>query len=544
MTFVTTILERLERAPDQPFVTEVRGGTLIPTTGRGLRAMVEQARAALRARGIQPRARVVLVAPNSSRWVALDLALLAEGITVVPLYARQAAAELSTVIADADPALVIGSDEVLNALETAAPKVALDQLFSGDSRASSERAPVALEPHDIATIIYTSGSSGDQKGVMTKVGGIDFIIDRLHPRISELTNHQDPVRDRVFHYLPLCFAGSRMMLWATLSRGAGIMLSTSLDDLVRELQTASPHYFLNVPALLERVRGGIEKRLKERGLESIYRPLIERWRRARSGDGTLLDRLVLALAKRTLFAMIRKQIGPNLLGLCCGSAPLYEETQGWFIELVGIPVYQSYGLTETTAIVTFDERGKIIPGRVGAPLDGVQLELSDEGEVLVSGPNIFAGYFRRDEATREAFDAEGRFKTGDLGELEQGNLRVVGRVKNLLVPISGHNVAPEPLESSLAERIPSASHVVVFGHARPYLTALIAGAVDERKVEAAIESLNASLPHYRRIRKFFVEPTPLTIESGLLTANQKLRRRAIETHFADRLNALYGQVEA
>lgn len=544
MSFVHRFLEHLEAHPDRAFVTEVQGERLVPVRGGRLREMVEQARHSLRAAGVAAGDRVVLVAPNSARWVACDLAILAEGATCVPMYARQAPDELAAMIRDCDPKLVVmGGAPLHDALQrqgARAPLTVIEALFTGPPPARLERAR-ALAPDHVVTIIYTSGSSGEPKGVMTTVENAEHMLPVLDAKLRELTGAAGG-RDRVFHYLPFCFAGSRMVLWASLYRGNGLFLSTNLEDLAREMRVAAPQYFLNVPALLERVRSGVEAKLGERPLpvRMLYERAIEAFRRERRGVAGKRDRALLAAAKSVIFPKVRAQIGNQIVGLICGSAPLAEETQAWFSELVGIPVYQVYGLTETTAIVSIDRVGAVVPGRVGYPIAGCDVKLGEGGELLVKGPNVFPGYWRRAEASRASFTSDGWFRTGDQAVIdERGVLQIIGRVKNILVPSSGHNVAPEPLEQLLMERVPGVAQAVVIGHGRPYLVALLTGELEESAVESALEGVNAELPHYRRIRRYLVQREPLTIESGLLTANQKLRRQAIETHFASAIDGLY-----
>ncbi|AKF06331.1 AMP-dependent synthetase/ligase [Sandaracinus amylolyticus] len=551
MSFVDVFLANLSEHPDRAFVTEVfctglapGKERLVPTRGGRLREMIEQARHALRAAGVKPGDRVVLVAPNSARWVACDVAILAEGATCVPMYARQAASELVAMMRDCDPRVVIVDGaplaDAIAAHAPPAPMIQLDALFAGHPPSALEPAR-RVEASDVVTIIYTSGSSGEPKGVMTSVANVEHMLPVLDAKLRELTGTSGG-RDRVFHYLPFCFAGSRMVLWACLFRANGLFLSTSLDDLARELRVAAPEYFLNVPALLERVRAGVEKKLAERPLpvRMLYERAIEAFRRERAGIARKRDRALLAAAKSALFPKIREQIGHQITGLICGSAPLAEETQAWFSDLVGIPVYQVYGLTETTAIVSIDRVDGVVPGRVGHPIAGCDVRLGDHGELQIRGPNVFRGYFRRDTATRDAFTDDGWFRTGDQATIDtRGLLRIIGRVKNILVPSSGHNVAPEPIEQMIMERVPSASHAVVIGHGRPYLVALLAGTGDRAAIDRAIDEVNEALPHYRRIRKVHVHDDPLTIESGMLTANQKLRRHEIEAHFAREIDALY-----
>jgi long-chain acyl-CoA synthetase len=207
--------------------------------------------------------------------------------------------------------------------------------------------------------------------------------------------------------------------------------------------------------------------------------------------------------------------------------------------MLGLPVLQVYGLTETTAICTMDDPQDFTPGRVGRAIPGIEMTLSDTGEILVRGPNVFPGYWNRPEATAQVF-REGWFCTGDHGEVdERGNWSILGRVKHLIVLSSGHNVPPEPLEDKLLHALPGAQHVVLVGHGRPYLAALITGAVTAEQVEAVLDSLNAELPHYQRIRAYALLPEPFTVENGLLTANGKLRREAILARFHAEIERLY-----
>jgi len=252
-----------------------------------------------------------------------------------------------------------------------------------------------------------------------------------------------------------------------------------------------------------------------------------------------MDRIKYALAKRVVYEAIRKRIGPNLRCLICGSAPLGEDTQHWFM-MLGIPVYQVYGLTETTAIATMDRPPeRTVAGWVGLAIPGVETRVTEDGELLLQGPNIFPGYWGKPDITESAF-VDGWFRTGDQVEVDdEGRLRVIGRVKNLLVPSSGHNVAPEPIEQRLVETIEGAEHAVVIGHGKPYLTAILTGKLDADALASAIDAVNADLPHYRRIRRWHVSDELLTIENGLLTATSKLKRSAIEARFAADIEGMY-----
>ena len=253
-------------------------------------------------------------------------------------------------------------------------------------------------------------------------------------------------------------------------------------------------------------------------------------------------RIVGAGANVVLFPAIRKNIGPNLKALICGSAPLSKETQLFFL-MLGLPVLQVYGLTETTAICTMDDPQNVEPGRVGPAIPGVEMTAADNGEILVRGPNIFPGYWQRPAETAKALEG-GWLHTGDRGEADaDGRWRISGRLKNLIVLNSGHNIAPEPLEEAVGTFLPGTPQVVLLGNQRSYLAALVTvpsgNGLSESRVQTAIDAVNSGQPHYKQIRAFGVVSEPFTVENGLLTTNGKLKRDAIAARFAQEIEQLF-----
>ncbi|MCS6816379.1 MAG: AMP-binding protein [Blastocatellia bacterium] len=548
MNFLETIFRQLQESAHHPVLQEVREGRILSVTGAELLALVRTARAYLRRQGVRSGDRCAVLAPNSIRWVALDLALMAEGIIVVPLYTRQALAELVYILKDCSPALLCVEEAALRERirtlwSEAPPMPLLEEIFAPSAEdAAIPDAPIPRADSEPVTIIYTSGTSGEPKGVVLTIGNVTFMLPHTHERLNRLMGPRRH-RERVFHYLPFCFAGSWILLLTCLSRPSTLTLSTDLTRLSEEMQLARPHYFLNVPLLLERMRASIEDQMRQKG--RIVRALFERgqaaWFHHFDGAASARDRLWLALC-RPLFHAIRRRLGSDLVALICGSAPLRRETQLFFM-MLGIPVLQVYGLTETTAICTMDDPLDFVPGYVGRAISGIEMKLADNGEIIVRGPNVFPGYWNRPEATAQAF-RDGWFCTGDHGEVDaKGNWRILGRVKHLIVLSSGHNVPPEPLEDLLLRALPDAQHAVVIGHGRPHLVALITGSVTPAQVETALESLNAQLPHYKRIRAYAILPESFTIENGLLTANGKLRREAILARFHSEIERLYATVK-
>jgi long-chain acyl-CoA synthetase len=210
--------------------------------------------------------------------------------------------------------------------------------------------------------------------------------------------------------------------------------------------------------------------------------------------------------------------------------------------MLSVPVLQVYGLTETTAICTMDDPCIASePGRVGQAIPGAELMVGDNEEIVVRGPHVFPGYWNRPEETARVLK-DGWFHTGDQGEVNsRGNWRISGRIKNLVILNSGHNVAPEPIEEKLAQHLLGAQQIVVVGNGRGYLTVLLTGAVERKAAQEALDRVNSELPHYRQLRNFTILPQPLTAESGLLTAMNKIKRDAIQRRFAEEIDRMYSK---
>ena len=546
MNFLQEILTQLETSPDTTILQELRDGRIVSITGSELLELVRKARSFLAAQNLNKGDRCALLAHNGIRWVAMDLAIMAEGVIVVPLYARQAPEELVVMMKDCAPALICCGDAELrdgiveNWVE-APPQFVFDQIFD---RSGGAAGIAKLADSDAVTIIYTSGTSGEAKGVVLNAGNVSHMLGCTSARLDLLMENKNQAgQDRVFHYLPFCFAGSWIMLLTCLLRRSLLTLNTDLSRVAKDMRAAAPDYFLNVPALLERMRKAVDEQLgKTGGLALIiYSHAKRAWLRKQAGQG---GSIWLSVARMVIFPTIRKKmIGSNLKALICGSAPLNLETQLYFM-MLGIPVLQVYGLTETTAICTMDNPRRIQAGRVGPAISGIEMKLSENDEIVVRGPNIFPGYWKRPEETAKAL-RDGWFHTGDQGEVnEEGNWSIVGRIKNLIVLGSGHNIAPEPIEDELLRHIAGAQQVVLTGNGRGYLSAIVTGDLSREDVQGALDSVNSQLPHYKQVRAFHIHPEPFSIDNGLLTANGKLKRELIAIRLDAEIEEMYGVKQA
>src|SRR5271155_979698 len=547
MSFLENIFEALGKAGDSSVLAEIRDGEIAGVTGNELLELVRRARTFIASKGLPKGERCGLLAANSIRWVAIDLALMAEGLIVVPLYSRQAPAELVAMMKDCTPAAVCCGDAALRdaivqSWAEAPPQFLFDEIFAGVEGVQLGR-PQVSEDNPV-TIIYTSGTSGEAKGVVLTAANVGFMLERTAERLEQLMSgatSRSGGQDRIFHYLPFTFAASWIALLTFLKRRSLVTINMDLTKIANDMRVVAPDYFLNVPQLLERMRRAVDEQLWQTGgvAQTIYSRAKGAWARRQDGQPSAGDAMWLGLANTLVFPAIRKKmIGRNLKALICGSAPLSAETQLYFM-MLGIRVLQVYGLTETTAICTMDDPNRVEVGRVGPAIAGMEMKLGEHDEILVRGPNIFPGYWNRPEQTAEAL-REGWFHTGDQGEVNAaGNWRIAGRIKNLIVLGSGHKISPEPIESAIARNLPEAQQVVVVGNGRGYLSAIVTGSMSSERVQSALDVVNPELPHYKQVRAFYVRGEAFSIEGGMLTVNGKLKRDVIAARMKDEIEEMY-----
>jgi long-chain acyl-CoA synthetase len=542
MPFVGEIFAQLKANGSTRVLQEIRDGQVTGVTGSELLDLVAKARTFLASKGLKKGNRCGVLAPNSIRWIALDLAASAEGLIVVPLYSRQAPAELVALIKDSTPSLICCSDAglrdgILQNFPGAPPHFLFDEVFAGVKGIQLDRPQV--RDADPVTIIYTSGTSGDSKGVVLTAANVGFMLGCTSARLDELMGGRSG-RDQIFHYLPFSFCASWIAVLSFILRGSLVTLNTDLTKIATDMPVVAPHYFLNVPQLLERMRRAVDDQMGKRGgmVATIYTRAKSAW--AGKGPGSNSSGGVwFWLAAALVFPAIRKKLfGGNLKALICGSAPLNPETQDYF-RMLGIPVLQVYGLTETTGICTMDDPRRPVAGRVGPAITGIEMQLGENDEIIVRGPNVFPGYWNHPQQTAEVL-RDGWFHTGDQGEIDATRTwRIVGRIKNLIILGSGHKLAPETIEDEIARHLPGAQQVVVVGNGRGYLSVIVTGAVTGEQVQSALDAVNLHLPHYKQVRAFCVRPEPFSIENGMITANGKLKRDLISARMKDEIEDMY-----
>jgi long-chain acyl-CoA synthetase len=548
MPFVGEIFSQLKATAATTVLQEIRDGQVTGVTGGEFLELVNKARTFLAAKALKKGDRCGLLAANSIRWMAIDLAAMAEGLIVVPLYFRQAPAELITMMKDSTVALVCCGDATLRDgihqnwtgvnWPEPPPHFLFDEIFAGVDGITLDRPQV--RDTDAVTIIYTSGTSGEAKGVVLAAANVGFMLGCTSARLDVLMGGRSG-QDRVFHYLPLSFCASWIAVLTFLLRGSLVTLNTDLTKIPSDMPAVAPHYFLNVPQLLERMQRGVDEQIAQKGgvAQAIYSRAKSAWVRQKEKRPQAGDALWMWLANTIVFPAIRKKmVGEHLKALICGSAPLTPETQDYF-SMLGISVLQVYGLTETTGICTMDDPNHVTPGRVGPAIPGIEMKLADNDEIIVRGPNVFPGYWNRPQQTADVL-RDGWFHSGDQGEVDgSGNWRIVGRLKNLIVLGSGHKIAPETIEEDIARHLPAAQQVVVVGNGRGFLSAIVTGNVTPEQVQSALAAVNPHLPHYKQVRAFRVRPDAFSIENGMLTANGKLKRDLISACMKSEIEEMY-----
>ena len=429
-------------------------------------------------------------------------------------------------------------------------------------------------PEDLLTLIYTSGTTGEPKGAMLSHGNI---ASNLTATIEIAILALRPVRgDRCLSVLPLSHVFERTGgHYAMFQLGIAIYYAESLISMPQNILEVRPAVLMAVPRIFEKIYAKVRDAVSSGGWT---RRMVFRWATAtchRVVRHLYLDRrpraflnLSWQLADRILLSKVREKTGGRLRFCVTGGAALNPQIMDFFWAM-GVPIFEGYGLTETSPILTLNRLGRVRPGYVGTPVlktwNGRPfLKLAEDGEILCQGPNIMQGYWKQEAATREVFDEEGYFHTGDVGEMDpQGRVKITDRKKEIIVTNGGKNVAPQPLENELREDF-YIEQAIVVGDRRNHLAALIvphysalrawcerkdlAFADDAEmvahprvvaKLMTRVNHVNAKLPAYERIRRIALLPQELTPASGLLTPSLKLKRREVNEAFKDTIEGLY-----
>jgi len=587
-SLATMILERAERYGSKRAMLEKRQGQWEDISWQSLGEKIVRAAQGLAALGFQAGDRLAIVAENRPEWAIIDLACLFLGGIDVPLYLTSLSADMGYILKDAGVTFVAlsGHEQLAKILKIAGdlstlsyllllddgpkeetrlgklPSLGLRGLLARGEQRGGPSQPVS-DP-GLATILYTSGTTGSPKGVML-----------THANI--LANTQDatavlPIteQDLTLSFLPLSHGFERTAgLYTILRAGACIAYGGGTVTITKDLGEVKPTLFCCVPRVLELV---YRRLLSERESASFLKRHILNWalktgkavgpRRAAQQRLPLLLEARHRLADRLVFHKLRTLLGGRVRFLVSGGAPLSAEIARFFYG-VGITVYEGYGLTEAGPVVSCNIPGQTRLGTVGPALPQVEVKIVSDGEICVRGPNVMQGYYKKPEETAQAIDSEGWLHTGDIGEIDtEGFLLVTDRKKDLIITSDGENIAPQPIEG-LLKQDPLIEEVCLIGDKRPYVTALV---VPNRSLIEALahkynlsgewrqllernefrtlfrrrlDEVNRTLPLYARIHNFTLLAEPFSQERGELTPTLKVKRREVMKTRHTEIEAMY-----
>ncbi|MDR1033967.1 MAG: long-chain fatty acid--CoA ligase [Bifidobacteriaceae bacterium] len=586
-TLCTVLDERAERQPDIELVQyKLSNGEWVTKTATEMRDDVRKVAKGLIAKGVKAGDKVGIISHTSYEWIVLDYAILTVGAVTIPVYETASIEQIKYILGITEVSyLFVENSELYNTVNIVAdslPKlkkvyIIVDGGFESiiasgvlvtDDELFARRD--AVKPSDIATIVFTSGSTGMPKGVTLTHEAFISCARGAREILPEILS--DP-EGTFLLFLPLAHILARFVTALVFMSNVTMGVSCNLKTLLTDLHKIQPTFFLGVPRVFEKVynaasqkagkgiKGAIFRRATKVAIEYslLTHSATDKVRdavgdNANSNDANNLElplqlRIEHKLYSKLVYSQLHEALGGKIKYCISGAAPLNTNTNHYFSG-AGITVLEGYGLTETSAPVSLNQVHNLRIGSVGLPLPNVDFRISDDGEILVKTPSIFTDYFKDPEATRDAFTADGYYKTGDLGKLDaDGFLYITGRKKNLVVTAGGKNVAPEPLEQEI-EKNSLVDSAVVVGDKKPFIGALITldteslpawlrennlptsmslkdaatNAAVRAHVNRAILDANKLVSRAESIRKFVILPATFTIADGTLTPSQKVSR--------------------
>jgi len=544
--------------------------------------------------GVRRGDRVGILSENRPEWAIADYACLTAGMTDVPIYPTLPAEQIAYILKDSGATAVFVSNKEqaekirqiraqLTALKTV---ISFDEMpglanlsiaelekrgTQGDNRetiATYREDALTVKPDDLATIIYTSGTTGEPKGVMLTHDNIFSNVQAARTAIPF------GGADTALSFLPLSHIFERMaghyLMWAT---GTSIAYAESIDTVPVNMQEVKPTIVLSVPRLYEKMYARVLEAALTGGLlkKKIFfwaRGVADRWANQRLAGQTPAGMLgaQYGVAQKLVFSKLKARTGGRLRYFVSGGAPLAPEINKFFFA-AGLEILEGYGLTETSPVIAVNTPQNFRIGTVGKAIDGVEIKIAYDGEILTRGPHVMKGYYNKPEATREAIDPDGWFHTGDIGELRDGFLAITDRKKDIIVTAGGKNIAPQPLENKVKTN-KYVSQAVMIGDKRKFPSMLVVPNFDQlekwamrrniiwtdraqllrmptiqAKMESEVAKELEGAAHFEVPKRIGLLEHDFSIESGELTPTQKVKRRIIDKNYKTLIDSLYDEAE-
>lgn len=578
-----------ENFPEKKALLFKKDGKINSVTWQQFSDRVKRITAFLLSSGVLPGEPIVILSENRPEWMYADMGILSSGAVTVPIYPTLSPPQIEYIIKETESRICFLSSseqfEKIIRIRERVPSLKLiitfenishdepniiniikifDQHPSHDIMMTIANRVISIKGDDISSIIYTSGTTGEPKGVMLThknfLSNIESSMDQLPLRDDDL----------FLSFLPLSHVFERTCTYyGSIYRCATVAFAEDIEHVPQNLTEFKPTVMCAVPRFFEKFYERIHSSIKEKGflsrtLFNISVAIGEKVWNAKSSGKKLSFPLALAgkIADTLVFKKIKSALGGRIRFVVSGGAPLPKKIAEFFLS-AGIPIIEGYGLTETSPVVSVNPIGKIKVGSVGKPIPGVEVRIAEDGEILVRGPNLMKGYFKKPDATAEAI-RDGWFHTGDIGYIDhEGYLYITDRKKELLVTSGGKKVAPRAIESMLIES-PFIQNAVLIGDGRKFISALIipdfktlesyarennikfqniGELLNNRKIldlySSIVEEVNSNLARFEKIKKFALLEKEFSIEGGELTPTMKIRKGFVEKKYNDIIEELY-----
>ena len=560
--------------------------------GKDIKNVVHEISAALKSLKIENQDKVAIMSNNSPRWAMSDYGILCSGNVTVTIYPTLVQSQVDYIINDSGSKLIFvenkiqmdkaiksqenchdlayiivmndtyegDNDRVLNFLDF----LELGNKYINDNEYNLENITTAIKPNDLLTLIYTSGTTGTPKGVMLSHENLCSNI------IATTTLVEFTDNDILLSFLPLSHVFERMGgHFSSFSRGCSTYYAEGIDKVADNMGEVKPTLMLSVPRLYEKMHTGVIDKVKAGSSlkQKIFYWSLDIGRKV--SEHNLSNKEIPGLLKfqhkiasKLAFSKIHERVGGRLRFFISGGAPLAQEI-GEFFSSAGIQIMEGYGLTETSPVLTTNLPHQFRFGTVGKPITGVEIKIADDGEILAKGPNIMQGYYNDPESTDKVLSKDGWFSTGDIGEFEDGFLKITDRKKNILVTSGGKNVAPAPLENSLATS-PYIDQVLVLGHSKNFISALIVPnfeivtkylssinksvsgneAIIEHNdvielISNEVENAMVDFSNYEKVKVFKLLSEPFSIDKGEMTPKMSIVRKVVMRNHHDLIESIY-----
>ena len=589
-TLSQLFLNTIKSYPKDDLLLSKKEGKYVPISTEEFADRVKCFSLGLRDLGLEAGDKLIVLSENRPEWVISDIANLCLGGITVPIYTSLIPEQIKYIIDDSDAKIVVVSDQSqwqkIEAIKSQLTKVTsyitcLSEAPEGvltfaqvlergrkmdkQNPGLFEKMALEVKPDAIASIIYTSGTTGPPKGVMLTHSNIFSNVKTC----SSLLPFKDT--DTVLSFLPLSHILERMGMFVYLYNGMSIGFAESIDTLGENLLEVRPHIMVNVPRVLEKIYAKVIDNVQ---MSSSLKRKIFFWAvkvGRKYGRKKILNQPISKLlqfkrnlANKLVFSKVYAKTGGRVRFFLCGGAPLSKDI-GEFFYAIGLTVIEGYGLTETSPVITANTFENLKFGTVGKPIPGVDVRIDEDGEILTKGPNVMNGYYKKEAASREAFEG-GWFHTGDIGHFdEEGFLVITDRKKDIIVTSGGKNVAPQPIEGILNLN-PYISNALVIGDRRKFISALVVPDFEKleeyakqnnisfedhcdlvkkeeivRFIQEQVDRSAPNLASYEKVKKIALLDKEFEIEKGEITPTLKVKRNIVEEKHKGIIDAMYGE---